>query len=74
MTTSNLSGATVLSQAISPCPHSGVYRQTCPLAPHLCCSPAADTELLDILHGWVQVHFILGTRLPPLILSLEVLA
>lgn len=42
--------------------------------PHLSCPPAADTELLDVLHGRVKVHLVLGTRLPALILSLEVLA
>jgi hypothetical protein len=41
---------------------------------HLGCPPAADAELLDIVHGGVQVHLVLGTRLPALVLRLQVLA
>jgi hypothetical protein len=43
-------------------------------AAHLCCPPAADAELLDIVHGGVQVHLVLGAWLPALILRLQVLA
>lgn len=34
--------------------------------------PAGDGELFDIIHGGVQVCLVLGTRLPPLVLRLQV--
>ena len=41
---------------------------------HLGCTTAGDGQLLDIVHGGVQVHLVLGSGLPPLILRLRVLA
>ena len=40
---------------------------------YLGCAPAGDGQLLHIIHGGVQVCLVLGPRLPPLILRLEVL-
>lgn len=40
----------------------------------LCRAAAGDGELFDIVHGGVQVRLVLGTRLPPFVLRLQILA
>ena len=41
---------------------------------HLSGAPAGDSQLLDVVSGGVQVHLVLGPRLPALVLRLQVLA
>jgi hypothetical protein len=65
---------TAAPRAPAPTAHHPQSKPPRPPPPHLGGAPARRRQLLDVLQGGVQVHLVLGARLPALVLRLEVLA